>query len=199
MTTGIPQQITGSETNIEHSITLPGPMEAIIKYEQVCRSLLDVNKWKEICGTGSAEFQLLDENGEEVDRPAQLNDYFKIDIPGPGTGSGDGYDWVNVEKMDSTKDSNNDEQRFLMQVRPCSNPHSKTRDTAHFLSHKATSTFSIVRKNNTITASVFGRNEIPNTKTHNVLDKIRNTIVGAGAVAGASKIQWTLLVKGLLK
>lgn len=199
MTTDIPDQITGAETNTEHSITLPNTIDAVEKYKVVCRRLLDVNNWKEICGTGSAEFQLLDANGEEVDRQAQLNDYFKIDIPGPGTGSGDGYDWVNVEKIDSTEPLNKEEQSFLMQVRPCSNPLSKTRDTSHFLSHKATSTFSVERRMNTITASVYGRNEIPNTKTHNVLDKIRNTIVGAGAVAGESKIQWTLLVKGLLK
>ena len=69
---------------------------------------------------------------------------------------------------------------------------------AHFLSDDATSTFIISRKNNTITASVHGRNEKPNTEAAGLLDKIRNAIVGTTAVAGISKIQWKLLVKGLL-
>lgn len=199
MTKDIPEQTTGVETNIEYTITFLNIDEAVEKFKNVCQLLLDVNKWSDICGSGSADFQLLNAECEEVDRSAQINDYFKIDIPGPGTLSGDGYDWVNVEKIENNSPPHKDVESLIVQVRPCSNPTKKTTDTSHFLSEIATSTFSIMRKNKTIKASVFGRNETPNTNAHNVLDKIRNTVVGTGALAGASKIQWTLLVKGLLK
>jgi hypothetical protein len=45
---------------------------------------------------------------------------------------------------------------------------------------------------------VHGRNEKPNTNSDAVADKIRNTLVGLGAIAGFSKIQWKNLVKGLI-
>ncbi len=56
----------------------------------------------------------------------------------------------------------------------------------------------ISRKGSTVIASVFGRNETPNTSTEKVGDKIRNAAIGSTAIAGASKIQWASLVKGLL-
>ena len=49
-----------------------------------------------------------------------------------------------------------------------------------------------------ISAEVHGRNEKPNTSAENLPDKIRNAVVGIGAVAGFAKIQWQKLVKGLL-
>ena len=56
--------------------------------------LQNVNQWKEYAGNISADFRLVDKAGREVQRQAKKGDYFKIDIPGPGSQSGDGYDWV---------------------------------------------------------------------------------------------------------
>lgn len=194
----IPQQQKGAQTNTEHSVTANTQEEAHALFKKGCDRLLDINTWNKLCGTASADFRLINKNGEQENGLAKENDYFKIDIPGLGPASGEGYDWVKVEKIEDKTNSTGDEESFLLRVRPSTNPNNNLNDIAHFLSDEATSTFVISRKNNTVTASVFGRNEVPNKNSEKIVDKIRNALVGLGAIAGASKIQWKLLVTGLL-
>lgn len=74
----------------------------------------------------------MDEFATEVNRPVQKGDYFKIDIPGPGNVTGDGYDWVQIEDVQET--SGGDIDSFGLRVRPSTNPKNKNTDTAHFYS-----------------------------------------------------------------
>ncbi len=194
----IPEQKTGSQTNTEHSVTAKSKEEALNIFKRACKRLLNINIWHKLGGSASADFELKNSNGEEESRLVKENDYFKIDIPGAGPKAGEGFDWVKVEKIEDKADADGDEESFLMTVRPSTDPNNSNKDIAHFLSDDATSTFVITRKNNTITASVHGRNEKPNTGAKGFLDKIRNAIIGTSAAAGVSKIQWKLLVKGLL-
>src|SRR5687767_1827509 len=89
----VPQQQEGSETNTEAVETLPDRAAAIAFYEVVRNRLLNVNAWHDYAGKGTAAFQLTDGQGTEVARTAQKGDHFKIDIPGPGSVTGEGYDW----------------------------------------------------------------------------------------------------------
>lgn len=52
-----------------------------------------------MAGTLSANFQLTDPKGEIADRMVQKDDYFRIDIAGLGSKSGEGYDWAHVEDV----------------------------------------------------------------------------------------------------
>lgn len=131
-----------------------------------------------------------------MQRGAQKKDYIRIDIPAPGTQTGEGYDWVIVENIGT--DTVNDEQAFAMRVRPVSSPVNNESSVAHFFEPDATSTFKVVKRNLTISAGVYGRNEIPNTKNTSIVDAIRNTIVATGAAAGGSRIQWQVLVNAWL-
>jgi hypothetical protein len=90
------------------------------------------------------------------------------------------------------------EESVTLRVRPSPDPENQDTNTAHFFKDYATSSFRVQRKGNQVTASVHGRNEVPNTETEKALDKIRNAFVGATAVAGMSTPQWKGLVKGLL-
>jgi hypothetical protein len=126
----------------------------------------------------------------------QKGDYFKIDIPGPGSDSGEGYDWVQIEEVETT--TSLDGERFGFRVRPTDNPQNRKEDVAHFYSEESTSSFIVERQNNKITASVHDRNTKPNTDADTVIDKIRDTIVGAAGVASFSKIQWKKLTDGLV-
>ena len=54
-------------------------------------------------------------------------------------------------------------------------------------------------ESNTVFSSYHGRNEVPNTDTEKLKDNIRNTIVGAGAMAGISELQWSRLTKSFLE
>ncbi len=132
-------------------------------------------------------------------REAQVGDYFKIDIPGPGSKTGEGYDWVRIEKIEDLSNESSTNEGCLMSVRPCSNPTDKDNDeVAHFFHPNATSNFIIIREGCKVSSKVFGRNEKPNTKTDKPLDNLRNVVIGATAISGLSSIQWTKLAKGLI-
>lgn len=173
--------------------------EAKAYFQQVKQRFLDVNNWHEIAGKLTADFQLIDDAGKEVNRQVQVRDYFKIDIPGPGNKAGEGFDWVQVERIEEKDDEAADCESIIITVRPAPNPSTPAEDIAHFFSDDATSNFTLMRQGNTVTGGVHGRNEIPNTaSTSNLVDKARNAIIGTTAVAGLSNAQWSSLVNGWL-
>jgi hypothetical protein len=194
----IPEQEVGGSTNIETSETCNNIEEAKQLYKEARERLLDVNQWHELCGALSAVFKLTDDKGIEVNRPASIGDHFKIDIPGPGTKAGKGYDWVQVEKIEETSDEQDDVQTILMRVRPADNPTTSNDSIAHFFSDEATSNFIVMRDKNKVSAAVRGRNEVPNTSTDKLIDKTRNAVIGASAIAGFSSPQWSRLVHAWL-
>jgi hypothetical protein len=85
-----------------------------------------------------------------------------------------------------------------MRVRPTGNPATPTDDTAHFFKDAATSSFIVERKGKKLLSAVYGRNEVPNTESSNIIDKVRNAIVGTTAILGISNVQWKNLAKGLI-
>jgi len=125
-----------------------------------------------------------------------LGDHFKINIPLLGNIGGEGYDWVQVEAIDNHSEKNR--EAIAIRVRPANDPSNTKEEITHFFSDEASSTFSVIRTDNAVTASVQGRNEKPNTDAGNVMDKIRNTIVATGAMMGLNKPQWKSLARGLL-
>lgn len=192
----VPLQNTGSEMNAVEKIELPSDAEAIHFFKTVKERLLDVNRWTEIAGGSMSDFFLTDAEGNFVQRKATSGDHIRIDIPGPGSQTGGGYDWVTIEEI--KVQVLDDAEVLSMTARPSANPLTDSEDTAHFLTDEATSTFQVKRIGHTIYAEEHGRNEVPNTDTENTLDNIRNTFVGWGAKAGFSYPQWKSLVKGLL-
>jgi hypothetical protein len=193
----IPQHQSGVATNTESSVTLSSVEEARAFYEKVKQRLLQVNEWHQVAGKTTADFQLTDKEGKEVNRPVQQEDYFKIDIPGPGPATGDGFDWVQVEAIEEK--NSGEEQNITIRVRPASNPNNERKDVAHFFSDEATSCFMVKREGATVIAGVYGRNEKPNTKAETAIDKARNTAIATGAITGFAKLQWKSLVNGLVK
>lgn len=192
----VPPQQTGSEMNAVEKLELTSTAEAIHFFKTVKQRLLDVNRWTEIAGGEMSDFLLTDGEGRLVQRKATGGDHIRIDIPGPGTQTGGGYDWVRITEI--KVEVLDDAEVMSMTVRPSSNPLTGTEETAHFLTEKASSTFQVKRVGHTLYAEEHGRNEVPNTATNNTLDNIRNTLVGWGAKAGFSYPQWKALVKGLL-
>lgn len=192
-----PDKDSGASSDTTHEVVMSDSTAAQTLFESAKHKLLDVNNWHKYSGKGSAVFQLTDEKGNKVYRSAQLGDHFKIDIPGPGNSTGEGNDWVQVEAIEHTSD--NDKEVLAMRVRPTDNPHTTKKDVAHFFTDEASSTFSVTMQGNKIVAAVNGRNEKPNTKADRLIDKVRNVIIAAGAIAGLNKPQWKSLVKGLLE
>jgi hypothetical protein len=193
----VPPQNEGGQTNTEALETLPTEADARDFFEVVKNRLLNVNCWHDYAGKGTADFQLTDAGGKEVERTAQKGDHFKIDIPGPGSLSGEGYDWVQIEEI--VEIHNETEDSVAIRVRPATSPQNDKADVAHFFTSAATSNFIVTRQGNAVKAAVYGRNEKPNTEARAVVDKARNTAVATGAASGFSNIQWKSLVTGLLQ
>lgn len=195
----VPPQEKGTKLDTEHVVKAATPEEARRIFLCAVHRLLNINEWDKLCGPLSSTFGLTDREGVEVKRLAQPGDYFKIDIPAPGSASGEGYDWVKVEALIDQRDPSAPWERVTLRVRPAANPRHAGSDTAHFFKDDATSSFMVERKDTHVIASVHGRNEAPNTDARRVLDKVRNALVALGAISGFSKPQWKSLVKGLLE
>ncbi|MDQ6815014.1 MAG: hypothetical protein M3040_14865 [Bacteroidota bacterium] len=193
----VPKQDKGVTMTSASAEEFADDAEAKSFFEVVKRRLLDVNRWHQLAGMASAAFQLIDSDGREVQRSAEKGDYFKIDIPGPGSAAGDGYDWVQVEEVKEF--SQHDVDSVGLRARPSTNPLSKDESIAHFYSHESTSTFIVTRKKNKITATIYDRNTKPNTDSETIMDKVRHAAAGIGAILGGSKLQWKGLAKGLVK
>lgn len=195
----VPQQEEGTKKDIDHSVKAANANEAHRLYTVARNRLIDVNHWREFSGPASATFRLTDPRGNELNRTVEKGDLFKIDLPAPGPSEGKGYDWVVVEAIEETRNQSGQKESIAIRVRPTQSPLTDGNETAHFFNDKATSSFVVERNGNEITAAVYGRNEVPNTETTNLIDKVRNAIVGSTAILGFSNVQWKNLVKGLIE
>ncbi|HUQ96484.1 MAG TPA: hypothetical protein VM010_02380 [Chitinophagaceae bacterium] len=193
----IPEQNSGASSDTEATATFEAETQAKAFYEVVKQRLLHVNAWQKWAGAATAKFQLTDATGNDVDRTVNQGDHFKIDIPGPGPVTGDGFDWVQVQTIEET--ASGESEQIIIQVKPATNPTNANNDVAHFFSDDASSSFVVKREGNVVSAAVHGRNEKPNARAEKLVDKARNAAVATGAVAAFSKLQWKSLVNGLVK
>jgi hypothetical protein len=191
----VPAQYIGTSMDALEERISTSIDEAIIRFNQASAKLLAVNEWGNYAGMSA--FQLIDAHGIKAERNAEEGDFIRIDIPGPGTQAGKGYDWVMIKEIRNINESGY--QILALTVRPCAHPLKQDGDTAHFLKDAATSTFVIKRDGIRVTAEEHGRNEVPNTATGSLYDKGRNFVVGMAAKLGLSYPQWKSLVKSLLK
>jgi hypothetical protein len=193
----VPPQEVGKKTDITAHVEATDREEAHRVFAEAKKRLLDINHWANISSGISASFVLTDCRGIIKKCSPEVGDYFRIDIPGPGTAAGDGFDWVRIEMIEEEPDCLGPKEFVVMRVRPAPQPENK-KPTAHFFEQDATSSFIVKREGRRITAEVHGRNEKPNTENESLTDAIRNAVVSMGAQAGLSKIQWKKLVKGIL-
>jgi hypothetical protein len=192
----IPNQYVGKEIEADASVELTSDSEGKAYYLDTKDRLLDVNNWHHIAGIISAEFQVVDNAGQDIDRHVQKGDFIRIDIPGPGSKAGDGYDWVFVEVL--LEQNNEDVETIGFRVRPSQNPLGDNSDTAHFYSKEGTSNFIVMREGKKIISWIVDRNIKPNDQPSSLLDKIRDSAVGIGALSMFSKAQWQALAKGFV-
>lgn len=196
-TPAIPPQEEGNQADIIESIKASDKKEAHRIFLQVRERLFNINRWSDISEGLSASFVLMDKYGNPKQGMPVPGDHFRIDIPGPGSSAGKGYDWVRVELVEDHKEQTGDTESAIIKVRPSEDP-VKQEGVAHFFEPDATSSFIVKRESNIISAEVHGRNEKPNTENEKLPDKIRNAVIGTAAAAGIGNIQWQKLVKGLL-
>lgn len=195
----VPEQTEGAKKDIEHREVAADENDARKLFMIARNRLVDVNRWRAYSEGLSAAFVLFGPDGIAADRTAEKGDYFRIAVPAPGPTESNGYDWVQIEAIEDKSDPDGPYECMAMRVRPTPDPTQKGENVAHFFKDVATSSFVVERDGKTVTAAVYGRNEVPNTETSRVVDKVRNAVVGVGAMLGMANIQWKNLVEGLIK
>lgn len=189
----IPKQIVGAKSDNLYSVICENNTAAKKKYVNACKKLLQINEWSNSENNIlQTEFCLCDSEGQEIARNPQIKDYIRINLVGPGSKSGDGYDWVQIENIVIKKVENeNDDVEFTsIKVRPAKYPINSSNAIAHFFNEEATSTFIVSRIKNEVVAEIHGRNEKPNKNTTKLADNVRNTLVAKMAAVKFSDIQW---------
>lgn len=193
----IPENTTGKQTDLFANRSFHSAEESMLFFNRACQRLLNPNQWALLAGKEKASFGLFDRNGDQQERFAQVGDYVRIDLPGPGSPLGSGYDWVQIANIDRQTRNEGMETFLALQMRPSPAP-GKSASPAHFFEAVASSTLAVHRVNNKVTTSHHGRNEVVNNHTGHVADNIRNTLVATGARWGLSELQWTAFIEGLL-
>ena len=192
----IPRQLQGERKDIRQTRQAANKMEAAGMFTSAVSRLMDINKWSKYAGILSAEFQLADDNGRPVQGNAKEGLFIRIDIIGPGTKAGEGYDWVRIEEIVYKEDIYMDSAYQLIRVRPSADP-GNPKGVAHFFGSSATSTFIVSREKLWLSVEIHGRNE-KTSRDGTLTDKLRNEIVSLASVAGLSDMQWKSLAKGIL-
>lgn len=194
----IPSQQKGKQLDLQEKKAFSDHSSALAAYEKVLNNLLRPQLWQQLCGKGSAAFEVIGkEHLKPTDDTISEGDYIRINIPGPGPGSGDGFDWVKVSLIKEEKHAN--AKRAGIKLVPCANPLNENDTPSHFFTDESSSTLTVELSDTTVQTFYHGRNEEPNNETGKVTENIRNTLVAAGALAGLSEIQWRKLLKGLLQ
>lgn len=193
----VPVHVTGTVIDTESFMEAKSIHAALKIYEIVKLRLIDINNWQNLTGEPMAAFQLTDSQGTDETGFVKKGQFIKIDIPGPGTESGMGHDWVRVEEIEEFVSQ--DVQSIGMRVRPSVNPAGTDDEIAHFYAKETTSSFVVTRENLKITAGVYDRNTMINKSSENPLDQLRNTVAGLSAKILLSRFQWKTLCEGLLE
>lgn len=129
----VPGNVKGKPTDLENTKTFNSKSEAQDAFKRAYKRMLNVTIWHKLIGFASADFVLRDNVGKRSNRLAKIGDYFQIDLPGPGSSSGDGYDWVVVEAIEDNRNPEEAEEEYSMRLRSTKNPNKAGDEVAHFL------------------------------------------------------------------
>lgn len=192
----LPINTIGSENNAVFFLICNSETEAFDKFRKLSEKLLQINDWKVNAGKNPTEFYLYNKE-DEKSALAQVNDLVKIKMPAPKNKLGNGFDWVIVNRIEPTEQT--EMKVLLLQMKPHSCAESASGNIAHFYKETASNTFILAKKNKTLQFSIHGRNEVPNTGKVGFVSALRNFFVANGGIFGGSKVQWQDFTEEFLK
>jgi hypothetical protein len=140
MATLIPENVKGKKNDLFESLHVQTEEQAQNIFQQAINRMSNPFRWHELTDLPA---KFLPATDAEIDlaHPLQEGNFFRIEIPGPGTNNGSGYDWVRVEAVEDKRNPQADLESFGMTFRACSNPFNGSMVTAHFFKSLATSSF----------------------------------------------------------
>jgi len=200
----VPEQNEGRALEAESTRLYQDSDAAKMAYLKARERLLHVNNWASLVEGVTGEFRLTESSGQMTEETARKGLMIRIDIPGPGTKAGDGYDWVIIEEME---EGSSQELDFLaFRVKPSKKPlgslfsNHGEEGIAHFYDPEASGTFVLYRTTNVVTCTIYDRNLKANTgAVSRVTDKLRNAVVGTTAAMGISGVQWQKLADAVVE
>ena len=164
-------------------------------YARLRSQLLDIHGWEAMNDALHTSFALCDGAGIEIYREPVPGDFIRIDLRGPGSPSGEGYDWVVVTEV---SEQQSEPEWTALTVRPCRPPGTGSGPIAHFFTEEATNTFVVRRLGNCLYAEVHGRNERTNLPEDSLRDRLRNRAVALAGRVGFGKVQWQDWTDGMV-
>ena len=195
---GIPEQTEGAFHDTESRKNYQVLESAARDFQILKDRFFAINHWKDYCGKGSADFKVFDTDGVFVNRIPKTGDYIRIDIPGPGDLENKGYDWVKIMEVSDQYLLDNELESFTVVCYPSSPAKAADGKIAHFYSSASSSSFRIARGSDFISVGIYGRNEKPNFRKKNLLNKIRSFLISFGGFARFTKIEWKCVADSLL-
>ncbi|WP_116109156.1 hypothetical protein [Lewinella sp. IMCC34191] len=189
----LPARHAGSHHDTVSMYCADGPAQRA--YAAVKERLYAIDRWRELNDSIKTDFLLCGPEGEPSTRSPQRGDYIRIDLAGPGSPSGGGYDWVVITQI---AEETGDQPWAAMTVKPSPPPGQDQGNVAHFYEGGATNTFVVRRVGQCILAEVHGRNEEPNVADAPLLDRLRNEAVALAGKLGFGKVQWKDWTDGMV-
>jgi hypothetical protein len=164
---------------------------AVKEFLRSKEKLFHVNGWSKLPGISSG-FRVYDAHGAvKATGIPQVGDFIFIDLPGPTPET-----WVEVIDIKEETDF----AEFT--VSPSHDPRDEgkeAREVEHFFADRATSTFRVERKDNTISAFEIGMEEGVNNRGKKAGGKeIINTVIAVGGWILFQEIQWRKLTEYLV-
>ena len=193
----IPAQLKGGCHDIVSMHCANTVDKAKANYKELQRRLVAVNEWHTFSEKIKAEFILVTPINDQPTDELKVGNLIKIDIPGPGSPSGSGFDWTEISKVET--DDDEEFPYFAFTLKPCPAPDTKDDTVAHFYSKESSNTFIIRRIGTCIYVEVHGRNEIENTSDAPLLDIVRNKAVAIGSKFGIGSLNWMGFASALLE
>lgn len=195
---GVPKHIKGSFHDTENTRFFQDAESAFESFKVLKDRFLTINYWLDYADDLGADFKLYDKQGNLKKTLPEIGDFIRIDIPGPGSREGEGFDWVEIIDFQHNQSENNEIlEQLLLKAQPSVKPGKSNKKIAHFYHAEASSTFIISRGIDYIKFGIYGRNESPNFDAE-LLDTLRNFWIAFGGMFGLSKIQWKHLVDKLV-
>ena len=194
----IPIQLKGGSHDIVSMQCADTIDSAINDFEKLLLRLKAVNEWDSLSPKIKAEFFLIDSETAQTTTELKVGHLIKIDIPGPGSPSGSGYDWTEITDIQNGME-HQETPFFAFTIRPCPAPDSDKDTVAHFYNKESTNTFIVRRIGTCIYVEIHGRNQIENTSDAPLLDIVRNKAVAIGSKFGIGSLNWIGFASALLE
>lgn len=91
-------------------------------FDTACVRLLDPGHRAALAGNEKEIFVLFDQHGENPNRLLQVGEFLRVDLPGPGTSVGEGFDWMQVTKLDKQRNEDGTEEFLVITMHPSHPP-----------------------------------------------------------------------------